>query len=204
MKLYYSKGACSLTVRIIINELGLKADFESVDLATKRTETGKDYLTINPKGAVACLEIENKILTENVVILQYLADHANDTQLLPKVGNFSRYRVLEWLNYITTELHKGFAPLFNSALSPEVKEKIFIPAIKAKLGYVNKRLDKEFLLGHDFTLPDAYLFVMLYWAAFYFKFNLAEWPMLNAYFNRLKVRDSVNKSLQDEKLLEIA
>lgn len=115
MKLYYSKGACSLAPRIIINELGVKSEFEAVDLAAKKTETGQNFLSINPKGAVPVLITnDGQTLTENAVILQYLADTNEGTELLPAFGSFKRYRVLEWLNYIATELHKGAGAVIQS------------------------------------------------------------------------------------------
>lgn len=199
MKLYYSKGACSLVVRIVINEIGVDATFESVDLKTKKTETGKDFCTINAKGAVPTLQLDNgEILTENAVILQYLADTYKATQLLPGLSDFKRYHVLEWLNYITTELHKTFGLLFNPALTEEMKDKIVNPAIKNKLTYIDKHLSQNhFLIGEQFTLPDAYLFVMLRWA-FYFKFDFKEWPHLAKYFAGLSKRDAIEKSLKQE------
>lgn len=199
MKLYYSKGACSLVTRIIINELHLKAAFESVDLKAKKTETDSDFLLINPKGAVPALEIQSgQILTENAVILQYLADSANATQLLPGVNDFNRYRVLEWLNYVATELHKGIGVLFNPALPQMARDDVFIPLIKKKLMFVDAHLEHHtYLLGKAFTLPDAYLFVMLLWTG-YCKIELQPWPRLAQYFNTLKTRPSIQKSLIDE------
>ena len=203
MKLYFSKGACSLVPRIIINELNLPCDFESVDLLGKKTKSGIDYYTINAKGSVPALEIKAKeILTENAVILQYLADSNQAIQLLPSTHDFKRYRVLEWLNYVTTELHKGFGPLFNPEIPQEVKDTIFIPALKFKFNFVNQHLENHlYLMGDHFTLPDAYLFVMLIWAH---KFNLnsqEEWKNLARYFNELKHRKSVKMSLEQEGLL---
>ena len=199
MKLYYTKGACSLVIRIIINEIGFDAIFESVDLKTKKTESGEDFSTINPKGAVPTLQLNNgDTLTENAVILQYLADTAKATELLPALGDFNRYRVLEWLNYIKTELHKSIGFLFNPTLTEDMKDKIVIPIIKTKLRYIDKHLSHHhFLLGDDFTLPDAYLFVMLRWS-FYFKFDFKEWPHLATYFAELSKRASIKKSLDQE------
>ena len=199
MKLYYTKGACSLVIRIVINEIGFDATFESVDLKTKRTASGEDFRTINPKGSVPTLQLDNgDTLTENAVILQYLADTAKATELLPALGDFKRYRVLEWLNYITTELHKSIGLLFNPTVTEDMKDKIVIPIIKAKLGYLDKHLSHHhFLLGDDFTLPDAYLFVMLRWS-FYFKFDFKEWPHLASYFAELDKRESIVKSLNQE------
>ncbi len=199
MKLYYAPGACSLVVRIIINELGLESEFESVNLMTKKTEKGADYLAINPKGAVPALQLNSgEVLTENAIILQYLADASKATQLLPQISDFNRYRVLEWLNYITTELHKGIGVLFNPAMSDDLRNNLFIPLIKSKLSYVNKHLEENtYLLGNHFTLPDAYLFVMLRWAL-YFKLDLNEWTNLARHFTELSDRPSVQKSLSQE------
>lgn len=202
MKLYYTKGACSLAVRIIINELSLPSDYEAIDLQTKRTEEGEDYLKINPKGAVPTLKLDNgEILTENAAILQYLADRASAFQLLPPVSDFKRYRVLEWLNYVSTELHKSFGVLFNPTISQDTKETI-IKLIKYKFSYLDKHLlNSKYLYGENFTLPDAYLFVMLNWSL-YFKFNLKEWPNLNRYYLELKKRPSIAESLEQEALQE--
>lgn len=199
MKLYYSKGACSLVVRIIINELGLKADYEAVNLQTKKTANDADFLTINPKGAVPVLQVNNgEILTENAVILQYLADSNNAFQLLPELGGFQRYKVLEWLNYITTELHKSFAPLFNPEIPEAFKSDIAIPLIEKKFHYIDKHLAHHaYLITEHFTLPDAYLFVMVLWAHS-MKFDLKKFPHLMKYIEKLKGRKSVQQSLQEE------
>lgn len=199
MKLYYTKGACSLACRILINELGLKSEFESVDLKNKKTETGEDYLKINPKGAVPALMLDNgEVLTENAVVQEYLADKNNATQVLPPISDFKRYRVKEWLNYITTELHKSFGQLFNAEMPQEIKDKILIPYLKKKFDYVDKNLNnKEFLMGDHYTLPDGYLFVMLFWLS-KFKIDVAQWPNLSRYYNNLKKRPSIQKSLQEE------
>jgi len=201
MKLYYSRGACSLAVRIVINEIGLNCEYESVDLKTKKTETGGDFLTISPKGEVPTLQLDNgEIVTENAIIQQYLADNAKATQLLPACGDFQRYRVLEALNYITTDIHKGFGPLFNPALPEDVKNEIFIPKLKKCFAYEDKQLgNNKFLMGDHFTLTDAYLFVMLFWAG-KMKIELSEFPNLTRYFAELKTRKSISQSLSEEKL----
>lgn len=201
MKLFFSKGACSLATRIVINEIGIKSEFEAVNLKTKKTATGQDYLTINPKGAVPAIDIgKGEILTENAVIQQYLADTNHATQLLPEVGNINRYHVLEWLNYVSTEIHKGFSPLFNSNVAQAEKDKIFIPNLLSKFKFVDKQLQSHaYLTGKNFTLPDAYLFVMIAWAG-NFKFNLSEWPNVSRYFGELLQRPAIKKSLQEEGL----
>lgn len=199
MKLYYSKGACSLAVRIIINELELPCEFEAVNLASKETETGKNYYTINPKGAVPALTVgNNETITENAVIMQYLADTNKAEQLLPFVGNLSRYRVLEWLNYVGTELHKSFGPLFNAKFPQELKDTMTIPLLISKFKFINGQLEKtKYLCGDHFTLPDAYLYVMLTWAR-HFKFNFDDMPHLAKYSAELFNRKSIQLSLKQE------
>lgn len=201
MKLYYTKGACSLVVRIIINELGLQSNYESVDLKTKRTASGRDFLMINPKGAVPVLQTDDdEILTENAAILQYLADKQHVTPLLPAMGDFKRYRVIEWLNYIASDVHKSFGGMFNPTIPQATKESIFVPLIETKLSYVDQHLQaNHYLLGQSFTLPDAYLFVMLSWA-YSLKFDMNQWPALTRYFDELKERKSIQKSLIEEGL----
>ena len=202
MKLYYTKGACSLAVRILINELKLKCDYESVNLKNKVTETGKDFLSVNPKGAVPTLMLDTEeILTENAVIHQYLVETHRNNELLPAIGDIKRYHVLESLNYITTELHKGFGPLFIPDF-PEVAKKDFIvPALMKKLKYVDSILGKNsYFCGDHYTLPDGYLFVMLQWAKGIFKMDLSSFSNLRRYFDHLKQRPSVKTSLTQEGL----
>ncbi|MBA3661811.1 MAG: glutathione transferase GstA [Gammaproteobacteria bacterium] len=199
MKLFYSKGACSLAVRIVINELGLPCEFEAVDLKTKRTESGQDYLAINSKGAVPALLLDSgELLTENSVIQQYLADTFNGSKLLPKVGELKRYRVLEWLNFVGSDLHKGVGVFFNHALPDDIKNKYFKPGVESKIDFVNQSLaHKKYLLGDEFTLPDAYLFVIIVWLK-HFKFDLKSRPYLTQYFDELNKRPSVLQSLEEE------
>jgi glutathione S-transferase len=199
MKLYYSKGSCSLAVRIVINEIGLTCEYESVDLRTKITGTGGDFLSVNTKGSVpTLLTNQGDVLTENAVIQQYLADTSNAYTLLPKVGEMKRYRVLEWLNYVSTELHKGCSPLFNPNVSTEMKENVFIPAIKARLTFIDQHLAKNaYLAGDHFTLPDGYLFVVISWMR-HFKVSLKEWANIEKYIAELMKRPSIHKSLVEE------
>lgn len=199
MKLYYSNGACSLAVRIVIHEIGIDSEFESVDLKTKKTEKGDDFLKINPKGGVPVIRTDdNKILTENSVIQQFLADKYKAHQLLPVVDDFKRYQVLEWLNYVATELHKGYGPIFNQDVPKDVKDNIFFPLIKKKLGKLDTHFEhNKYLLGDTFTLPDAYLCVVLVWSA-KFKMDFTAWPHLSRYFDDLKKRDSVKRAFKEE------
>jgi glutathione S-transferase len=199
MKLYYSKGSCSLAIHIIMNEIGINAEFEAVNLSTKKTSTDVDYFTINPKGSVpALLTPENKILTENAVIQQYLADIYKAHTLLPVVGDFQRYKVLEALNFVSTDLHKSCSPLFNPNVPEDLKETVFRPLLKTRLHYVEKQLQKNKYFGGDhFTLPDSYLFVILTWLP-RLKIDITEWPTLLTYFETLKQRESIKKSIQQQ------
>jgi glutathione S-transferase len=199
MKLFYSKGACSLAVRIIINEIGLDCDYEAVDLKTKKTAEGKDFLTINPKGGVPALELDNKkIITENLIIQQYLVDQNKATELCPPIGDLQRYIVLGWSNYISTEVHKSFGNLFNPVIPKEMQEKIFIPIIKSKLNYLHKQLAHHpYVTGNHFAMPEAYLFVMLLWAK-NMKIDLQDLPKFQDYFAELQKRPSIKKSLEEE------
>jgi len=202
MKLYYSPGACSQAAHIVLHETGFSHDSMSVDLRAKTLEDGSDYLRINPKGAVPALELENgEVLTENAVILQYLGDRSGSTDLLPPLGDFRRYRVLEWLNFVATELHKGFAPLWNPASASEWKQATRDQLAK-KFDYVEQQLgDRPFLTGNQFTIADAYLFVMLGWTAMH-DIDIGRWPGLTAFQERAAKRPSVRQVLEFEGLVE--
>lgn len=200
MKFYYSKSACSLAVRIILNELNCAFQEEEVDLRAKKTRSDENYLTINPKGAVPAIRLDNgDLLTENQVILQYLADTTPGSKLLAPIGDMKRYHTLEWLNYISTELHKPVGLFFNPNLSEEAKS-FFMPMILARFKYINEHLAQDsYLMGEDFTLPDAYLFVILRWAH-YFKMDLTAYRHLDQFMKDVAARPSVMLSLQQEKL----
>jgi len=198
MKLYYATGACSLAVRIVINELNLPCEYEAVDLHTKKTASGANFLEVNPKGEVPTLVLDNgQVLTENAVIQQYLADkHKNS--MLPGKEDFQHYRVLEWLNFVSTDLHKGFGPLFSGEVPAALKESLFIPNLKKKFAFVNQRLaNQPFLTGNEFSLPDGYTFVLLTWFK-PLKVNIADWPHIARFFDAVKSRPAVQKSLQEE------
>jgi glutathione S-transferase len=199
MKLYYSKGACSLAVRILINELGLKCDYESVDLKAKQTQTGKDFLKINPKGSVPVLQKDDgELLTENLTIQIYLVEQHPNSRLLPLLTDPRRYRILEMSNFITTDLHKGCGPLFSPDVPEELKEAVFRPIIKKKLHLIENRLqDNPYLMGDEFSLPDGYLFVILSWMP-HLGVDFSENKKLTAYFERLKKYPSIVNSLEQE------
>ncbi|HMT02983.1 MAG TPA: glutathione transferase GstA [Burkholderiales bacterium] len=203
MKLYYSLGACSLVIRILIHELNLKCEFEEVNLKTKLTKNGMDFFQINPKGFVPALElISGEILTENVVIQQYLVDTNKAYNLLSPVKELSRYHILEWVTYINTELHKSFSPFFKPDIPAEIKEQIFKPILFKNFNYVEKSLNKkDYLLGANFTLPDIYLFVMIIWLKNKFPNDIEQWSNLNSFFDRLIKREAFKKALNEEGLL---
>lgn len=201
MKLYYAPGACSLAVHIVLLELQLPCEFIVVNLKTKQTSNNDDYFTINPKGAVPALMLDNgEVLTENSVIQQFLADQKPSTLLAP-AGNMDRYRTLMWLNFISTELHKTCSGLFNPTLPQAIKDEFIIPILKRRLSYADTQLaNKTFLMGDTFTLPDGYLFVILRWLPA-FHVALQEWPNLSRFFTQLHQYPSVHRALKEEGLL---
>jgi len=201
MILYYSPGACSQAPHILLHEIGLDHDAKRVDLKAKTLEDGSDYLAINPKGAVPALQLDSgDVLTENAVILQYLGDRAAWPEVLPPLGQFRRYRVLELLNFITTELHKRFGFLFNPNATDEFKQFI-ITDLKKKLHYIDEKLGSgPFLMGEDLTLPDTYLFVIAGWTEK--MMGLDQWHNLRAFRERMLKRDSVRHVLRFEGLLQ--
>jgi len=201
MILYYSPGACSQAPHILLHEIGLEHDARKVDLKAKTLEDGSDYLKVNPKGAVPALQLDSgEVLTENAVVLQYLGDRANWPEVLPPLGDFRRYRVLELVNFITTELHKRFGFLFNPKASEEMKG-LVTEELGKKLDHIDQRLgDGPFLMGEDFTLPDAYLFVITGWAEHFL--GLKQWPNLAAFRERMMKRPSVRHVLKFEGLLQ--
>ena len=201
MKLYYAPGACSLASHIACEEGGLDCALAKVDLRSKKVEDGSDYLAVNPKGSVPALALaDGGVMTENAVVLQYLADQAPGAALAPAPGTFERYRLAEWLNYIATEIHKGWGPLWNAKNPDEVKDTAR-KALSARFAYVAKRLEATpWLMGDTFTVADAYLFVMLNWSGT-LKFDLSPWPVLVQYHARIAERPAVQRALRAEGLL---
>ena len=202
MKLYYCKGTCSLAIRILMHEIGITSEYEAVDLKTKKTETGADYLTINSKGSVPAIQLDNgEILTENVVIQQYLVDTYQGTQFLPAISEgLQHYRALEWLNYITTELHKNCSAFFNPNIPSELKNTLFKPMLIAKLQRVDQHLTKHtYLLGNQYSSADIYLFVILSWLP-HLGFELSEFAQLSRLATDIKNRKAVQQALQEEGL----
>lgn len=200
MKLFSKAGACSLSPHIVLRECDLDFTQVNVDLAKKVTERGEDYLQINPKGQVPALELDDgTLLTEGTAIVQYLADLKPDRQLLAPAGSLTRYHTLEWLSYISTELHKGFSPLFRPDTPEEFKVKQR-EQLLTKFRYVDNALrDKQWLLGARFTVADAYLFVVTRWAKAV-KLDLSVLEALAAWQARVAERPAVIAALKAEGL----
>ena len=200
MKLYYSPGACSLAPHMALREAGLVFELEQVDLGTRKTATGADFTAINPKGYVPCLQLDNgAILTECAVLLQWIADQKPALGLIPAAGSFERYQVLEVLNFIATELHKGFGPLFNPEF-PEAGRKIAIDNLGKRLDLLDRELARrQFVCGDRFTVADCYLATILGWARFV-KLDLAPWPNLTGYLERVRARPAVQETFKAERL----
>lgn len=200
MKLYYSPGACSLSPHIALREAGLNFELVQVDLASKKTASGQNYLEINPAGYVPCLQLDDgRTLTEGPAILQYVADQVPGKLLAPANGSFERYHLQQWLNFISTELHKNFSPLFNPAASEDWRNAVR-QAIAARLGVVATRFeDAPYLLGDSLSVADIYLFVVLSWGA-YVNLDLSPWPALQAFMGRVGGREAVQAALRAEGL----
>jgi glutathione S-transferase len=201
MKLYYAPGACSLVPHIVLCETRLPFTLEKVDTARHVTAGGLDYYTINPKGQVPLLELRDGTrLSEGPVIAQYIADHAGATALMPAAGSLQRYQVMEWQNYVTAELHKSFTPLFQVGLDATAKATL-AALLREKIEWVDTQLkDRRFLTGDTFTAADAYLFVVLRWAAFV-KLDIGDLAHVQAFLVRVAARPAVRDAMKAEGLL---
>lgn len=200
MKLYYSPGACSLSPHIVLCESGLKFDLERVHLKTHETAPGVSFYGVNPKGYVPTLQLDDgQVLTEGPAIVQYIADQKPESKLVPAAGSFERYRSQEWLNFISTELHRSFSPLFNAA-TPEPTKQAMLEKLNTRFEFVAKSLEgKQYLMGDHFTAPDAYLFVMLLWTRRTGP-DTARWPALKAFYDRVLARPAVKAAMDAEGL----
>ena len=201
MKLYYSPGACSMATHIVLNELGLPYEAVQVDTKThKLAANGADYYAINPKGYVPAIELDDgSLLTEGVAILLYLGDRKPQASLLAAPGKMERYRTIEWLTFISSELHKSFSPLFNKDMPASVR-KIFLDKLNARFVLLDKHLaGNEFLMGGQFTVADAYAYTILSWAAAV-KADLSAYKNLRAYMQRVAARPAVRETAHEEKL----
>lgn len=203
MKLYYSPGACSLSPHIVLREAERRFDLERVDLASHRTASGGDFLLINPKGYVPALRLDgpgSEVLTEVAAIVQYIGDLAPGAHLVPPAGTFARYHLQELLNFVSSELHKQFGPLFD-ARTPAAVAAHQRGKIGERLLYLQDVLnDRAFLMGESFTVADAYLFVMLQWCRPH-GIELETYPNLDDYESRIAQRPAVQAALAAEGLL---
>ncbi|MBI1966283.1 MAG: glutathione transferase GstA [Betaproteobacteria bacterium] len=201
MKLYYYPGACSMAPHIVLNEAKLKFDLDQVDLAAKRTAAGEDYAAVNPKGYVPALKLDDgTVLTESGVICSYIADLRPRRGLAPKPRTPERYKLMEWMNFIASEIHKSLGAFFafKQVMTPEWRE--------AQLGYLGRRFDyleralgsQQHLMG-EFGIADAYLFTVLNWTHFH-QIDVSRWPNIKAYMARIAARPSVKKAMKAEGL----
>jgi glutathione S-transferase len=200
MQLYFSPGACSLASHITAREAGIPVDLKRADTKTKKLVDGSDYFAVNSKGAVPALQLDNgQVLTEGVAIMQYLADQKPESGLIPRAGTLERYRVIEWLNFITSEIHKSYSPLWNPANDAKVKE--YTQAnLEKKLDWTNQQLaGKKYLTGDTFTIADAYLYTVINWS-YFLNLGLDKWPALQEFHARVAARPAVQAALEAEGL----
>lgn len=200
MKLYYSPGACSLAAHIVANETGQRVDLVKVDLATHKTEDGRDFYTVNPRGYVPALDIgEPEPLTEAAAVVQYLAEQKPASGLLPAPGSAKRVRVQQWLIFIATEIHKGMSPLWNPKLTPDSKA-IVLERLNTRLRELDQLLaNQPYLTGDAFSAADAYAFTVLNWTNF-LKMDLSGYPNVARYLQRIAQRPAVQQALKEEGL----
>lgn len=204
MKLFYFPGSCALSPHIVLNELGIKHEVEKVDYATKKTKSG-DFNKINPKGYVPTLQLDNgEVLTEGTAIVQYLADQKPEAKLIPKAGTWERYKAIEWLNFIATEVHKPMGAMFGAAKMLQDKKgqeelkAAMLAGLSKRFDYLTEHLKKNtFLMGKDFTVADAYLFTVLGWTK-HLNIDLSKWPALMGYWEKIQMRPAVAKALAEE------
>jgi glutathione S-transferase len=201
MKLYYAPGACSQAAHIVAREAGLDIELANVRFPDKVTDEGEKLVDVNPKGAVPALRLDDgEVLTENAVILQYLADLAPGSELALPASGIARYRLLEGLNFIATELHKGFGPLWNPATPDDYKETTR-QALARKFDYLQDTIgDGPYILGDRFSILDAYAFAVLNWTKIH-AIDIARWPGLSAYLARVAERPAVRETLKAEGLI---
>ncbi|MGQ0729491.1 glutathione transferase GstA [Acidovorax sp.] len=201
IKLYYSPGACSLATHILLRETGTPFTLEKVDTHKHTTSTGGDFYAISPKGQVPVIELaDGTRITEGPIVAQYVADRAGARALMPPAGSLERYRVMEWQNYVTAELHKSFTPLFHSDVDANAK-KALAAVLYKKLVWLDGQLaGKSYLTGSDFTAADAYLFVVLGWAKFV-QIDLGELQHIGSFMARVAARPEVRAAMQTEGLV---
>lgn len=202
MKLYYSPGVCSLSPHIILKESGLPHSLVKTDIRAKTVEGGGDFRAVNPLGYVPALELEDgTVLTEGPAILQYVADKVPDKKLAPAHGTLDRYKMSSWLNFVSTELHKGFSPLFNPAM-PEDAKKLAVDRLTQRFKHLEGHFaSNDYLMGKSFSLPDAYAFTTLSWTK-PLKLDLSAYPNLLAYMKRIGERPAVQAAMRAEGLIK--
>jgi glutathione S-transferase len=204
MKLYYSPGACSLAPHIVAREAGLTVDLVKVDLSKHLTETGENFRAINPKGYVPAVALKDgSLLTEAAAIIQYVADQKPDAGLAPANGTIERYRLIEWLTFISSEIHKGFGPLWNPT-TPDAVKNATKNRLATRFAYLDERLAKQpFLMGETFTIADAYLFTVVNWTNFH-AIDISSYKNLSAFMTRVASRPKVQEALVAEGLKQAA
>ena len=202
MKLYYAPGACSLSPHIVSREAGIDLELERADIAQKKTETGKDFWSVNPKGQVPVLETDDgQKLTEGPVIVQYLADQKPGSGLVPAPGTIDRYRVQEWLNFVGSEMHKTYGPLFRPT-TPEEFKVLSREVLGRRIAWLDQQLaGKHYLMGDKFSVADAYLFTVLRWSP-RVGIDLSKSANVVAYMDRVAARPKVQEALKAEGLLQ--
>jgi glutathione S-transferase len=200
MKLYFAPGACSLSPHIVLREAGQNPELIQVNLQEKKTKDGGDFTKINPKGQVPVLQTDDgDTLTEGPVIVQYVGDKAPGSKLVPPAGSKERYKMQEWLNFITSELHKGIGPLFRPT-TPDAYKELSKTNVSNRFKWINDQLaGKQYLMGDTFTAPDAYLYVMTRWAG-RVGIDIAQWPNLKAFNERVAARPKVQEAIKAEGL----
>jgi len=202
MKLFYAPGVCSLSPHIMLEEAGLKHELAKTDIRNKTVEGGTDYKSTNPLGYVPALQLDDgTILTEGPAIVQYIADKAPEKKLAPANGTLDRYKMQSWLNFVSSEIHKGFSPLFNAALGDDAK-KVHREKLLSRIAHVDEHLAKnQYLLGANFSAADAYLFTCLRWTV-PTKIDLAAYPNVAAYMKRVEARPGVQAAMKSEGLIK--
>lgn len=204
MKLYYAAGACSLAPHITASEAGVKVDLDKVDFATKKTSGGEDFMSVNPRGYVPALKLDDGyVLTEANVLVQYLADQKPEAGLLPKAGTIERWKAMQWLAFIATELHKTFSPLFDPSTVDATKTALKDRLAKRFAELETRFKSNEYILGKDFSAADAYAFTILSWAP-HVGVDLKPFPSIEAYLKRVAARPKVKAAMMEEGLLKAA
>ena len=204
MKLYFSPGACSLAPHIVSHEAGQPVDLVKVDLRAHKTEAGEDYYGINPKGYVPALQLDGgELLTEVANLVQYLADRNPASGLAPAAGTLERYKLQEWLTFISSEIHKGFGPLFYPT-TPEETKKTTRDKLATRFAWLDKQLaGKDYLTGKTFTAADAYAFTVLNWSG-NVGVDLSPYGNIQAFMARVAARPRVQDAMRAEGLLKQA